>query len=710
MKNIRKGSRRKYSHKKLNDAILGIFMNFPMKSFNYKQIAHVLKQKDATTKIWIKRILENLTSENVIIKTERNKYRLNAKREHFEGTVDMTPNGSAYIICDKLKDDVFIRRENMNRALNGDFVKFYLFPNRAKRKPEGEVIEILKRKKVEFVGSIEINRNFAFLLPRDKKMPYDIFIPLSQINNAENGDLAIAEITDWPKKNKNPIGRILEVLGRSGENDTEMHAILAEFGLPHRFSKEVEQYAQSINSVIAEKEIFRRKDLRNVRTFTIDPEDAKDFDDALSIKQLPNRNWEVGVHIADVSHYVKNGDILDREAYKRGTSIYLVDRTIPMLPERLSNQLCSLRPNEDKLCFSAIFEMNDRAEVIDYWLGRTIINSDKRFTYDEAQQIIETGSGVLQNEVLKLNKLAQYLRKIRFEKGSIDFHRIEIKFKIDEVGKPLGVFFKTSKEANQLIEEFMLLANKTVAHHVAKMGKNIPYTFVYRVHDNPDPKKLNDFNAFIKKFGYKPISESTEKFTKSFNHLLQEIKGRREENLIEELAIRSMAKAIYTTDNIGHYGLGFSHYTHFTSPIRRYSDIMVHRLLHRYLNNSTSADLVTYKKRCKHASDMEQLAANAERASIKYKQVEFLQDKIGTIFNGTISGVTSWGIYVEIDENNCEGMIHINSLEDDYYIFDEKNYCIIGKYHGKKYQLADKVKIRVLSANLSEKQLNFEFA
>ena len=540
-------------------------------------------------------------------------------------------------------------------------------------------------------------------------MPYDIFIPAKSLKNAKSGQKAIAQIVEWPKRAKNPIGEVIDILGNEGENETEINAILAEFDLPYSFPKRIDQAAKKISEKISEQEISLRKDFRNITTFTIDPEDAKDFDDALSIKQLENKNWQIGVHIADVTFYVRPNTAIEKEAYKRATSVYLVDRVVPMLPERLSNNICSLRPDEDKLCFSAVFEIDDNANIKNQWIGRTVIRSNKRFTYDEAQNIIETNEGEYNDEIQKLNSLAQQLRANRFKNGSIDFERSEVKFKLDETGKPLSVYSKVNKEANKLVEEFMLLANKKVAEFIGKTEKK-PKTFVYRIHDKPNREKLNAFSKFIKRFGYQIKLKSKKDIAQSINGLLSEVVGKNEQEVVETLAIRTMAKAIYSTKNIGHYGLAFDYYSHFTSPIRRYPDMMVHRLLDRYLNNGKSVPRDKYEEMCKHASEMEQKSVNAERASIKYKQVEFMSDKIDKEFDGIISGVTQWGLFVEIIENKCEGLVSIRDLTDDYYIFDEQDYCILGKHNKIKYQLGDKVKIKVVNANLQKKQLDFVLA
>ena len=710
-KKRKKHSGQRYNRKSLENLIVGIFSNNPEKTFNYKQISRQLEIKEIGVKQLVVGILYDLTTLDFLHEVSTGKFKLRSKIGHITGTVDMTARGAAFIVSDDVEEDVFVSQANLNRALHGDLVKVYLYARRKSKQPEGEVVEIIKRKKTTFVGIIEISKNYAFLISDSKQMPYDIFLPLTKLNGAKDGEKAIVQITEWPKKSKNPVGQVMNVLGKPGENDTEMHAILAEFDLPYQFPEKVNEAAELISDKITDEEIALRRDFREIPTFTIDPHDAKDFDDALSLKKLENDNWEIGVHIADVTHYVKKGSIIEQEAFDRATSVYLVDRVVPMLPERLSNGVCSLRPNEEKLTFSAVFEMNEKAEILDTWIGKTVINSDRRFTYEEAQQIIETGEGDFREEVLCLDRLAKILRDKRFKKGAIDFDRYEVKFDIDEKGKPTRVFFKESKDSNKLIEEFMLLANKRVAETIGRVSKGKKAkTFVYRTHDQPNPDKLNSFNQFIRKFGYGIKTANAKAISTSMNNLLHSVKGESIQNLVETLAIRSMAKAEYSTVNIGHYGLHFDHYSHFTSPIRRYPDMMVHRLLERYENGSKSVNADKYEEFCQHCSEMEQRAANAERASIKYKQVEFMQDHLGQEFEGTISGVTEWGFYVEIDENKCEGMVSIRELEDDFYEFDEDNYCIVGRHHRKIYQLGDKINIRVAKANLVAKQLDFVLA
>lgn len=711
--------------KKSNDFTAHIFKILskePKKSFNYKQIAAALELTDTKSRNEIIRDLKILKTQDKIHETEVGKYQLVTKAEYYEGYIDMTSRKTGYFVCNELENDVFVPFINLNHALDGDKVRAYIYNRRSSRKPEAEVLEILERAKEEFVGVIDIQKNFAFVTTAHAKMYTDIFIPKNKIGDAENGDVVLVKMEDWPKKADSPFGTVLKVLGKPGEHNTEIHAILAEYGLPYDFPIEVEAYANKLDTSITIDEIAKRRDMRNVLTFTIDPKDAKDFDDALSFQILENGNYEIGVHIADVSHYLQEGTILDDEAYKRATSVYLVDRVVPMLPEVLSNFACSLRPNEEKYTFSAIFQLNDKAEVLDSWFGRTVIYSDQRFAYEEAQQIIETKSDIIPAEIsltgnkykapkpivdatLKMDELAKILRRKRMANGAISFDKVEVKFNLNEAAEPTGVYFKISKDANHLIEEFMLLANRKVAEFIGKQKK----TFVYRIHDEPDEDKLINLQTVISKFGYSINFKSKDSISKSLNTLLEEVQGKKEQNLVDTLAIRSMSKAKYSTENIGHYGLAFDYYSHFTSPIRRYPDVMAHRLLQHYLDGGKSVNEDDYEEKCIHSSEMEALAANAERDSIKYMQVKFMEDKKDIEFLGVISGVTEWGIYVEIIENKCEGMCRIREIRDDYYVFDEKQYALVGEISKNILQLGDEVYVKVKNADLVKKQLDFTF-
>ena len=654
-------------------------------------------------------ILADMLADDYITEVDKNKYKLNNHGIEMTGTFQRKSNGKNSFIPEGGGEPIFIAERNSAHAMNNDKVKIAFFAKRKHHDAEGEVIEILERANDTFVGTLEVEKSYAFLVTENRTLANDIFIPKDKLKGGKTGDKAVVKVIEWPDKAKNPIGQVIDILGKAGDNTTEMHAILAEFGLPYVYPQAVEKAADKIPAEITAEEIARREDFRKVTTFTIDPKDAKDFDDALSIRKLKDNLWEVGVHLADVTHYVKEGSIIDKEAEKRATSVYLVDRTIPMLPERLCNFLCSLRPHEEKLAFSVIFDITEKGDVKNSRVVHTVIYSDRRFTYEEAQQIIETKNGDFKDEVLMLDTIAKALREKRFAAGAINFDRYEVKFEIDEKGKPVSVYFKESKDANKLVEEFMLLANRTVAEQIGRVPKGKKAKVLpYRIHDLPDPEKLDNLNQFIARFGYKLRTSGTKTdISKSINHLLDDIQGKKEENLIETVSIRAMQKARYSTHNIGHYGLAFDYYTHFTSPIRRFPDMMVHRLVTKYLDGGRSVSESKYEDLCDHSSNMEQIAANAERASIKYKQVEFMSERVGQTYDGVISGVTEWGLYVELNENKCEGMIPMRDLDDDYYEFDEKNYCLRGRRKNHTYSLGDAITVKVARANLEKKQLDF---
>ena len=708
-KNKEKKAGKRMKKKDLVNILMNFFHSKPTEALSLKFIFSELKMTTHPLKMLCIDILNELRDGDYITEVDKNKFRLNDHGKELTGTFQRKSNGKNSFIPDEGGDPIFIAERNSAHAMNNDKVKIVFYAKRKNHDAEGEVVEILERANDTFVGTLEVANSYAFLVTENRTLANDIFIPKEKLKGGKTGDKAVVKIVEWPDKAKNPIGQVIDILGKAGDNTTEMHAILAEFGLPYVYPEAVEKAADKIPAEISEEEIARRVDFRKVTTFTIDPKDAKDFDDALSIRSIKEGLWEVGVHIADVTHYVQEGSIIDKEAEKRATSVYLVDRTIPMLPERLCNFICSLRPNEEKLSYSVIFDITEKGEVKNSRIVHTVINSDRRFTYEEAQQIIETKEGDFKEEVLMLDKIAKALRDKRFSSGAINFDRYEVKFEIDDKGKPVSVYFKESKDANKLVEEFMLLANKTVAEEIGKVPRNKKAkVFPYRIHDLPDPEKLDNLAQFIARFGYKLRTSGTKSdVSKSINHLLDDIQGKKEENLIETVSIRAMQKARYSTHNIGHYGLAFEYYTHFTSPIRRFPDMMVHRLLTKYAEGGRSVLESKYEDLCEHSSNMEQIAANAERASIKYKQVEFMSERLGQIFDGVISGDTEWGLYVELNENKCEGMIPMRDLDDDYYEFDEKNYCLRGRRKNRMYSLGDAITVKVARANLEKKQLDF---
>lgn len=733
----RKKKSRKNKISNLTNTILSILKKERNKSFNYKQIAAIIGVNDASSRNQIIKTLAKLAAKQEIEQVDRGKFKAIVNTDYFTGILDLSAKGNGYVISDDFEEDVFIASNNINKALDGDEVEFYAYKRRKRGKVEGEITNIINRAKSDYVGTIQIHdkKNFAFVIADSVKMYKDIFVPINKIKKAEDGDKVLVRLTDWPEKADSPYGKVVEVLGKPGEHSTEIHSILAEYGLPHEFPYEVEQFANQIDTSIIEEEIAKRRDMRQDLTFTIDPKDAKDFDDALSFKVLENGLYEIGIHIADVSHYLEPGTVLDDEAYERATSIYLVDRVVPMLPEILSNGACSLRPHEEKYTFSAVFQMNDKCEIKHQWFGRTVTYSDARFAYEEAQAIIENNPSVtlsaveasqlnttipeevsltgkvyntqaeIAEAVLVLDRLAKKMRSKRMGSGAISFDKVEVKFNLDEAANPTGVFFKTSKDANKLIEEFMLLANRKVSEFIGK--QNPKKTFVYRVHDEPDEAKLAQLQNVVSRFGHKLNFKDRNSVAASLNKLLTDVVGKKEQNLVDTLAIRTMSKAEYTTHNIGHYGLAFDYYSHFTSPIRRYPDVMAHRLLQHYLDGGKSANEEIYEEKCKHSSDMEYLATKAERDSIKYMQIRFMQDHQDEEFLGVISGVTDWGIYVEIISNKCEGMVSVRDMKDDTYDFDESHYAMIGRHNHKMYQLGDEVIVKVKATDLVKKHLDF---
>ena len=706
----------------LTNTILSILKKDRNQSFNYKQIAAKLGVNDASSRNQIIKKLHQLLANKEIEEVERGKFKAVINTEYHSGILDLSSKGTGYIICEDFDEDVFIASNNINKALDGDEVEFYVYKRRKKGKFEGEITNIIKRAKSDYVGTIQIHKNYAFVVTDSTKMYKDIFVPINKINKAEDGDKVLVLLEDWPDNADSPYGKVLKVLGKPGEHNTEIHSILAEYGLPYEFPHEVEEFANKLDTSITKAEIAKRRDMRDILTFTIDPKDAKDFDDALSFEVLNNGLYEIGIHIADVSHYLQEGTILDDEAYERATSVYLVDRVVPMLPEVLSNNACSLRPHEEKYTFSAVFQINDKAEVKNQWFGRTVTYSDARFAYEEAQAIIESKTNSIPEDVsltgkayqtdqkiadavLKMDDLAKIMRRKRMKEGAISFDKVEVKFDLDEKANPVGVYFKTSKDANKLIEEFMLLANRKVAEFIGKQSPK--KTFVYRVHDEPDSSKLAALQGIVSKFGYKLNFKDRNSISSSLNGLLRDVQGKKEQNLVDTLAIRSMSKAEYTTHNIGHYGLAFDYYSHFTSPIRRYPDVMAHRLLQHYLDGGKSANEDVYEDKCAHSSNMENLATKAERDSIKYMQIRFMEDHKDEEFVGVISGVTDWGIYVEIISNKCEGMVSVRDMNDDHYQFDESQYAMIGKKTGMTYQLGDEVVVKVKNTDLVKKHLDF---
>ena len=701
-KKTKKSSKLNLTNSKLFDLLLNIFRENKQK-LNYKQISKRLEIKDMGVKIQLIDVMKEMARSGIIEEVQRGAYRIIEKTNKITCVIKNTNNQGAFASIDK-DNEVFIDKKSSQFVLAGDEVEVNLFP-KTKKRQEGEVVNVIKRKKLDFVGEIDSTSTNYFLIPDDRRVSFDIFLPPKSIKKDHLNKKVLVRVEGWDKKYKNPIGKVIEVIGNIKDHNTEINSILMDYGFTPNFPIKVEDAANKINHSISKKEIEKRLDIRTTTTFTIDPKDAKDFDDALSVRKLKNENWEIGVHIADVSHYVEEGGIIDMEAIERATSVYLVDRVIPMLPEMLSNDICSLKPNVDRLAYSVFFEINGKAEVIDYKIAKTVIHSDIRFTYESAQEIINSKKGLLVTEILLLNRLSKILRRKRQENGSINFESSEVKFILDDDNMPIDVFFKDSLSTNHLIEEFMLLANKTVAKHIGFPKKNAK-PFVYRVHDLPDKERISTLNEIVKKFGHNIENNNPKILSKSLNYLLNKVKGEPEQQMVETLTIRSMAKAVYTTLNIGHYGLAFDYYSHFTSPIRRYPDLIVHRMLDQYINKKQKEN-IDLEKICKHCSEKEKIASQAERDSIKYMQVKFLKNKVGKVYDGIISGVTEWGLYVEITANKCEGLVKISSIKNDHYIYNEKTYSITGYRTKKSYQLGEKVRIKIQRADLEKKQMDF---
>ena len=700
----KKKKKRKITKQILQSQTLNILRKHPKKSFNYKQLSKQIGLGDESSKLLVQVVLNELEENEKIISVSRGKYKLKSQSSIVEGIVDITSSGNAYVTVENINDDIFIQEKYLPNVVSGDSVEVSVFSSYKSRRLEGEIINVVERNTNQFVGKLDISKNFAFVSIKNPKIHFDIFINSKEIkkHDLKNGQLVVCNVNDWGDKRNNPSGTIKEVLGYPGEHHAEIYSILAEHNIDKTFEKSIEEKAKNIPQTITKEEIEKRRDFRTITTFTIDPFDAKDFDDALSIQQLNNGNYEIGIHIADVSHYVLENDSIDKEAQERATSIYLVDRVIPMLPEVLSNNLCSLRPNEEKLCFSAVFEISSEGEIKNEWFGKTVILSDRRFTYEEAQERLETKEGDYSSELLTLNSIAKIFRDDRKSKGAISFHKLETKFKLDEDKNPVSLFIKESKDAHKLIEEFMLLANRKVAEFIGK--KSLP--FVYRIHDTPNPEKLETLSFFLKSFGYKLQTENKNSIAQSMNKILMDVKGKDEASMVETLTIRTMAKAVYSTENIGHYGLAFNHYTHFTSPIRRYPDVLVHRLLFQYLNNTSRVNKESIEKLCKHSSEMEIIASKAERDSIKYMQAIYISKFVGEKLEGIISGVTDFGIFVEVSNTTCEGLIRLKDIQGDFYTYDEKNYCISGKQTNSVLRIGDKVNVKVRKVNIDKREIN----